>query len=174
MSSTEQTREVVARFFRAFDELDLDGMMDLWGPDSVCNIVGLADLNTPEEFRGWFGEIFRCFPDFGIQVEQEVVNGPEAAVHWQSSGTFSGKGTFEGLHPNGAQIGLRGVDFITVEDGVILSWLSVMNGMDLARQVGTMPARGSIQERSLTHAINTRNAVERRLRSLRRSTTFLG
>ncbi|MDQ2700690.1 MAG: hypothetical protein M3Y23_05110, partial [Actinomycetota bacterium] len=73
-----------------------------------------------------------------------------------------------------AQIGLRGVDLVTVEDDVLQSWVSVMNGLDLARQVGAMPARGSIQERSLAHAINTRNAVERRLRSLRRSTTFLG
>jgi predicted ester cyclase len=64
-------------------------------------------------------------------------------VHWTATGTFTGTGRFEGMAPNGASIELRGLDLLTVRDGMVVDNQAYTNGAELARQLGALPPAGS-------------------------------
>ena len=65
-----------------------------------------------------------------------------AAVRWRAHATFAGPGNFLGFEPNGARIDIEGVDLVRVRDGRIAAIDAYMNGAELARQLGALPAAG--------------------------------
>ena len=86
------------------------------------------------------------------------------AVRWRATGTFDGTGRFEGLVPTGESIDITGFDLLTVRDGQIEHNEAYVNGMELARQLGALPAKDSMQERTMLGAVNLRTKAAARLR----------
>lgn len=164
MSSTRETAEA---YFGAIGRQDLDGMAAAWEPGRKAVMFGMAELLEPEEGVAWFANLFRCFPDFALKVEQILVDGDAAAVHWSATGTFDGEGVFEGLKPTGARIQVDGIDMVTVTDGRLTSLKAAINGMDLGRQLGALPPAGSPQDRLMTAAFNAKTIVAGKIRDLR-------
>jgi predicted ester cyclase len=127
-------------------------------------MVGMQELSVPEGLREWFGALFTACPDFAMEVIDLVVEGEQAAVRWRATGTFDGSGRFEGLVPTGESIDITGFDLLTVRDGLIEHNEAYVNGMDLARQLGALPAQGSMQERAMLGAVNLRTKAATRMR----------
>ncbi|MBN8867940.1 MAG: nuclear transport factor 2 family protein [Solirubrobacterales bacterium] len=160
------TRETTEAYFGAIARQDLDGMAAAWEPGSTAVMFGMAELRQPDDGVAWFGNLFRCFPDFSLKVEKLIVEGDSAAVHWSATGTFDGEGLFEGLKPTGATIAVDGIDIVTVADGRLTSLKASINGMDLGRQVGALPPAGSPQDRIMTGAFNAKTVAVAKLREL--------
>jgi predicted ester cyclase len=99
-----------------------------------------------------------------LEVVDLVVEGEHAAVRWRATGTFDGSGRFEGLVPTGESIDITGFDLLTVRDGQIEHNEAYVNGMELARQLGALPAQDSMQERAMLGAVNLRTKAAARLR----------
>lgn len=158
---------VAREYFEAIDGRDLDAAAALWKPGGTDHLVGLADLRVPGELKQWFGNLFRAFPDFHLEVLTITTSRQNAAVRWRGTGTFNGTARFEGIAPNGASLELEGCDVLTIEDGQIVENFAYMNGTDLARQLGAMPPRGSIAERGLLGAVNARTAASGALERFR-------
>jgi predicted ester cyclase len=165
-ASAEDNARVAADYFAAVGRRDLDAMVAGWEPGGQSHIVGLANLTAPDGVRDWFGELFRAYPDFTMEVEKVVADGEGAAVHWSATATFDGSGTFEGLKPNGAKIAVEGIDVLSIRDGRVASITAVINGLDLARQIGAVPPRGSAADRLMAHAFNAKTAAARRTADL--------
>lgn len=161
------TRETVESYFQSVAERDLEGMLGHWVPGKVGQLVGMADLVIPEGYREWFGGMFAAFPDFELLPRSIVVEGDRAAVHWKATGTFDGEGSFEGFKPNGATIAVEGIDLVKIEDGKIVELVAVLNGLDMARQLGVVPPAGSIPDKALAAAINAKTTLTDKLRELR-------
>ena len=134
-------------------------MVAVWKPGSIDHFYGMAELRVPEDLRAWFGNLFRAFPDFRMEVADMVAYGNKAAVRWTATGTFTGPGKFEGLAATGAEITLEGLDLLTIEDGQIVENRAFSNAMEMARQMGAMPPAGSLGEKAMFGIVNARTAA---------------
>lgn len=166
MATTEATDAgTVARaYFEAVGRRDLDAMTEFYAPGGVGEIYGLVRLEVPESYRAWFGDLFRAFPDFEMEIVEVVAEGEKAAVRWHATGSFSGNGSFEGLAPNGAKVDVQGCDVLTVRDGRIQHNDAYMNGTEMLRQLGALPPAGSAPERAMTGLLNLKTRLLRRVR----------
>jgi len=164
-TGTESTTEQVARaYFDRVKARDPDGMMEFWVPGKGADIHGVAKLVAPEGYRAWFSNLFAAVPDMEFQVEDVITEGDKAAVRWRARGTFTGDARLEGFDANGAEIEMVGVDLVTVEDGKLVDIQAYTNSMDLARQLGAMPAQGSRAEKAMAGAFNLRTRLARALK----------
>jgi len=102
-----------------------------------------------------------------MKVESIIAEDHRASVHWSAHGTFSGTGRFEGLKPNGATVAIEGIDVLEFEDGLISKLTAVLNGAELARQLGAMPPTGSVAEKTMLGAFNLRTSALAKFRDLR-------
>ena len=163
-TETETAREVVAEYFDAIREQDMDRAVTQWKPGSIDHLYGFGDLIAPDGIRDWFNGLFAAVPDFRLEVTSTVAEGSRVAIHWHATGTFDGTRKFQGFTPNGRRVELEGCDLLTVEDGKIVRNDAYSNGMEFGRQIGALPPMGSPQERAMAAAFNTKTALEKRLR----------
>ncbi len=161
------TAETVRTYFEAVGRQDLKTMGEIWGDGKPSRIVGLVELTAPHGVTSWFGDVFRAFPDFALKIEQIVTEGNTAVVHWSAKATFDGTGTFEGLKPNGSRIDIEGMDILEIEVGRIQSLTAVLNGLDLARQLGAVPPAGSTPDKAMAAAFNAKTTIAAKLKELR-------
>jgi predicted ester cyclase len=161
------TSEIAAHYFDCVARQDIDGMIECWRPGSRAVFVGMEELRAPEDYREWFGNLFGCFPDFKLEAQSIIAEGEKASVNWRATGTFDGEGSFEGFRPNGAKIDVEGVDLLTLEDGKIVHIRALLNGLDMARQLGAVPAKGSFADKAMAGAFNAKTAATKKLKSLR-------
>lgn len=167
MSGEAQGSDVerVARgYFDAVGRRDVEAMLSFWQPGTRDVLHGVADLGVPEEARAWFGSLFAAFPDYRFEVLDVLTGGEKAAVRWRATGTFDGRGRFEGLVPNGARVEIEGCDVLTVREGLIVHNDAYLNGVDMGRQLGALPPAGSPPERALYGALNLKTRLLARLR----------
>ena len=104
---TSTSTSVARRYFDALGSHDLDAALACWKPGAVDRLVGQQELVAPDGIRKYFSELFEAFPDFDLEVIDEVVGGDKTAVRWRASGTFAGPGAFQGFNPNGAKIAIK-------------------------------------------------------------------
>ena len=164
-SETAADVERTARdYFARVSARDPDGMMDFWVPGRGANIHGLTELVAPDSYRAWFANLFAAIPDMRFEVEEVVADETRAAVRWRARGTFSGTAKLEGFEPNGTEIEMVGMDLLTIEDGKLVDNQAYTNGMELARQIGTLPPQGSRAEKAMAGAFNVKTRVARALK----------
>ncbi len=167
MATSSQATDAAAvgrAYFEAVGRRDLDAMTAFYEPGGVGEIHGLVRLVAPDSFRVWFGDLFRAFPDFEMQILDVLASGEKVAVHWRITGSFDGSGRFEGLAPNGSRVDVRGCDVLTIRNGRIQHNDAYMNGAEMARQLGALPPAGSLPERAITAALNLKTYLAARLR----------
>jgi glyoxylase-like metal-dependent hydrolase (beta-lactamase superfamily II)/predicted ester cyclase len=153
---------VALAYFAAISRQDLDGLAACWAPDGRDVISGQLDATGPAEVRAYFEELFAAFGDLRFEVLDHVAAGERCAVRWRAAGTFGGPGSFQGLAPTGARIQLEGIDLLQVRDELIVRNDAYVDGMEVARQLGVLPAAGSPPERAMFGAFNARTAALRR------------
>ena len=159
-------KTVARSYFEAVAAHDLEAMIGHWEPGRTGHFHGVADLRVPEDYRQWFGNLFRAFPDFAIEVLDLVGTGELAAVRWRAQGTFSGPARFEGLAATGARIEIEGCDMLTIREERIHDNHVYMNGAELARQLGALPPAGSPVDRGMIAALNAKTAAVEAIRKL--------
>lgn len=153
---------VARAYFETVGRRDLDAMTEFYVPGGVGEIYGLVRLEVPTSYRAWFGDLFRAFPDFALEIVEIVASGEKAAVRWRATGSFRGATKFEGLEPNGARVEIQGCDVLTVRDGRIQRNDAYMNGAEMMRQLGALPPQGSTPERAMTGLLNLKTRLRRR------------
>jgi steroid delta-isomerase-like uncharacterized protein len=115
------------------------------------------EMNAREELVAWFRGLFDAVPDLRMEVEDVAIAGEpgreRATVRWRMTGHFSGA-PYMGIEPTGRAIDLRGMDLIDVEDGRVAANNIYYDQLTFARQVGMLPAAGSLADRLTTGAFN--------------------
>ena len=108
---------------------------ELLSPTSTCEADG-GPLTGPDEFRTRLLEPFlAAFPDVHVTVEDVVSDESRAVVRWTATATHTGPGL--GLTPTGRRVTMRGLSWITVEDGRLgLGW-QYTNIPDVLRSLAT-------------------------------------
>ena len=153
-SKTKTTAEVARSYFEAVGRQDLDAMEAHYDPKGEGPIHGLVHLRQGDNYRPWFENLFRAFPNWTFEVLNLIANEEMAAVEWRATATFNGTAKFEGMEPNGASLDVQGCDVVTVRDGRIVHLDAYSSGTEIARQLGALPPQGSFGERAMTTALN--------------------
>ena len=169
MAAHVRTPEETAReLFAALGAHDLEAVRGHLAADDRQEFVPVGEFASADAVVEFFGAMIAAFPDLDVTVEHVVADAQAAAVRWRLEGTFTGE-PFLGLQPCGRRIRLRGADaMIMVRDGRVYANTIFYDGADFARSVGLLPARGSLVERLLFVAYNTRTRVRRALHLGRR------
>jgi steroid delta-isomerase-like uncharacterized protein len=150
---------VSRRYFEAVRLRDLDAALACWAPGGIDHLAPVGELRVPDEWRAYFVELFAAMPDFEYEVVNLFAQGDQVAVHWRASGHFSGK-PYQGIHANGTHVTTEGADLIKVEDGLIKRLDSYWDDAAIARQIGVLPARDSMQERAFLGLFNTKTRLK--------------
>jgi len=115
------------------------------------------EMHTREEVVAWFRGFFDAMPDLHMEVEDVVVAGEpgreRVTVRWRITGTFSGA-PYLGIQPTGRPVDLHGMDLINVEDGRVAGNNIYYDQLTFARQIGMLPAEGSLGDRLMTGGFN--------------------
>ena len=159
---TSTSASVARRYFDALGGHDLDAALACWRPGAIDRLVGQQELVAPHGIRTYFSGLFEAFPDFKLEVIDEVAGGETTAVRWRAGGTFAGPGTFQGFAPNGEKISIEGCDVVTAssEDDLIVRNDAYIDTGDIARQLGMLPAAGSPAEARLAKVANLRTRIK--------------
>jgi steroid delta-isomerase-like uncharacterized protein len=153
--------DVARAAFEAVSSRDPDGIVEFGAEDYVDDFVAVGQFRGREAIRDFFREVFAAFPDFQMTVDRIVTDDSAAVVQWHLSGTFSGT-PFQGVHPTGRRVELRGVDVMEIAGGLIRRNTIYYDGASFARQIGLLPAQGSRADRSLVAAFNAATKLRRR------------
>ena len=159
--------EVARSYFEAVARQDLDAMESHYDPSGEGPIHGLVHLKQGDNYRPWFDNLFRAFPDWNFEVLNLIANEEMAAVEWRATATFNGTAKFEGMDPNGAKLDVQGCDMVTFKDGKIHQIDAYSSGTEIARQLGALPPQGSAAERGMTAALNLKTRATELIRSRR-------
>jgi hydroxyacylglutathione hydrolase len=162
--STETAR-VAREYFESLGRADSQAPQRFYAPDGRGHIHGVVGPVDADGATAFFDEVFGAFPDWRFEILDVIADCERAAVRWRARGTFAGPGRFLGFEPNGARVDLEGQDMVWVRDGRIARLEAYMNGAELARQLGALPAAGSPADQRLAKAFNLRTRVKRSVAS---------
>lgn len=116
MGETEDTRKLLIAHTAAWNDHDLDRLMDLFSPDCVFEAAGGdeacgATYAGRFEVRAAFADILAQVPDAQWVNGRHSVLGPDYGVsEWRMLGTFD----------DGRRLEVDGCDFLTVVEGQIV------------------------------------------------------
>jgi glyoxylase-like metal-dependent hydrolase (beta-lactamase superfamily II)/predicted ester cyclase len=160
---TSSAATAARRYFDALAAHDLDAALACWRDGGIDRLVGQQELVAPDGIRKYFSELFEAFPDFTLEVIDEVTDNGRTAVRWRAGGTFAGPGTFQGFQANGAKIAIEGCDVVTESGDLIDRNDAYIDTGDIARQLGMLPPAGSAAEARLTGLANIRTKLGARI-----------
>jgi len=137
--SEQETRKVAERLIR-----------EVWSVDGDIDVADelLADdyvIQGQQEESPWpptkEGEkqqaaAFRSALGIRSQVQDVLVDGDQAAVHWRTSGTH--KGEFFGMPPTGKSFTIHGVSLLRVQDGKVVENRTIADMFSLMQQLGVV------------------------------------
>jgi steroid delta-isomerase-like uncharacterized protein len=144
-------RAFAERYAAAWNERDVDAMAGLLTADIVWSdpALPMPALGIPA-VQEFMRASFRTFPDLQFSEPDPphfTVDGELVAWAWRMEGTMSGPADPPGFAPTGRKMRVDGVDLWTIHDGRIARYRAFYDALDLARQLGIMPASGSRAER---------------------------
>ncbi len=132
-------KEVIDRYFAAWNEGRLDAFADIFGPGgSYLDPMTGGPIGAPH-LAGYASGLKQAFPDLRFEAGS-LIGGPGGlyAVQWRMLGT--NHGSLGGRPPTGKPIDIPGADFFHVVDGRLATVVGHFDSAAVPRQLGLMPA----------------------------------
>jgi steroid delta-isomerase-like uncharacterized protein len=131
--------EFIDRYNRAWNDHDVDAIVQMHTPNSVFENHTTGDLNVGREAIGEaIRGIFTVFPDLRFETRRRYIRDDLVVQEWTARGTHLGKMNRSGLEvePTGKSVEYRGMDVIPIEDGLVARKDVYSDGVTLLRQLG--------------------------------------
>lgn len=113
------------------------------------NPVLAAPEHGRDSLRAFAEDMMRAFPDLRI-VNREpcfALNEPRLLLPYRLSGTMSGPLDSMRMAPTGRSVGVDAVDEYVFRGELACGIYTYLDAFDMGRQLGSLPARGSLPER---------------------------
>ncbi|MGE5407386.1 MAG: ester cyclase [Syntrophothermus sp.] len=156
-SPVDIAREV---FETVLNQRDAEALRPYWADDLVEELP-TGTYRGPDEMARYFAETFAALPDFHIEPERIAGEGETVFVKWRLTGTFRGA-PWQGIEPTGDRIELTGMDCFTLREGKVVHNIVVFDQGSFGRQIGMLPAKDSVGERTMRAAFNVRTKLKHR------------
>jgi steroid delta-isomerase-like uncharacterized protein len=135
----QDLRDFIDRYNDAWNDHDVDAILELHADDSVFENHTTGDVNVGKEAIGSaIRGIFTVFPDLTFETRRSYVRDNLVVQEWTARGTHLGKMNRAGLEvePTGKQVEYRGMDVIPIEGGLVARKDVYSDGVTLLRQLG--------------------------------------
>jgi steroid delta-isomerase-like uncharacterized protein len=132
-------QEFIDRYNAAWNDHDVDAIVEMHTDDSVFENHTTGDLNVGKEaIAKAIGGIFTVFPDLRFETRRAYIRENLVVQEWTARGTHLGKMTRAGLEvePTGKKVEYRGMDVIPIDDGKVARKDVYSDGVTLLRQLG--------------------------------------
>lgn len=154
------------RYLAAWNSHEPDRLLALMSEDIVYDDTAWPTrMIGHDDVRAFLTTTWRAFPDLRFeQVEPPYFmhGAPNVAYRWRGTATFTGPLDPPGFAPTGRAIAFEGVDFHEYAGGRLTRLQIDFDLMDLSRQAGLMPARGSRAERAMAAVQRASQRARRR------------
>ncbi|HXO29009.1 MAG TPA: ester cyclase [Thermoanaerobaculia bacterium] len=141
---TVSPREFVHAWFQQiWNEGDDKAIDRLMAPEAMFHGLPSPDgrpIVGPAEFKPFFEDFRRAFPDIHVRVERIVTEGEMVAAHCHVTGAHLGPGPGPGIEPTSARIDFWGMCMARVRDGQIQEGWNSFDFLSLYQQIGLVPA----------------------------------
>jgi steroid delta-isomerase-like uncharacterized protein len=155
-------RDFAERWVAAWNSHDAQRILDLCTPDIVWIDPALPEPSRGrEEARTFIDSTWRAFPDLVFTPVGEPyvqLEGHDAALLWDVTGTMTGPMEPPGFAPTGARIKGRGMDLYGFEGELLAEYTTVYDLSAWMRVMGLLPEPGSRFEKVGTFAPDGRAA----------------
>jgi steroid delta-isomerase-like uncharacterized protein len=132
-------QELIERYNAAWNDHDVDAILEMHTEDSVFENHTTGDLNVGKEAIGEaIRGIFTVFPDLTFETRRRYIRDDLVVQEWTARGTHLGKMNRAGLavEPTGRTVEYRGMDVIPFQDGKVARKDVYSDGITLLRQLG--------------------------------------
>ena len=132
---TEDNKAIVRRFYKAFEENDLDALSEVLAPDLVA--YNLNPQNREEHLqgiRGWNG----IFSENHFEIVDQIAERDRVATYVILRCIHS-KASYQGVPPSGKQIEAGAVTLERIKDGKIVERRVYSDRLGMMRQLGLIP-----------------------------------
>ncbi len=133
--TTEEIKAIVRRFYKAFEDNDLEALKEVLAPDLVA--YNLNPQNRDEHLqgiRGWNA----IFSENHFEILDQIAEGDRVVSHVILRSTHS-KANFQGISPSGKQIETPALTMERIKDGKIVERRVYSDRLGMMRQLGLLP-----------------------------------
>ena len=133
-------RELVTRFYEAFDAGDADAVLSVFSDELETTDPGMGTVHGHGPFREYIETLKRAVPDARAVIEGIYDDGDVVVVEGRFAGTFTGPlASPDGdIDPTGATVDLRFADVSRARNGKIVSYHTYYDQLGLLTQLGIM------------------------------------
>jgi steroid delta-isomerase-like uncharacterized protein len=154
------------RYLDAWNAHDPDEVASLCTEDVVWTDPSLAaPAHGHAGVSAFVKATARTFPDFHVEESEPPLlsaTEPRALSRYHMSATMLGDWKASDFAATGAHISVVGVDEWTFRDELMCRYASYYDTLDMARQLGILPAAGSTIERGMTSLQHVQARMQRR------------
>jgi steroid delta-isomerase-like uncharacterized protein len=138
--SRERLEEAIERYNQAWNDHDLDAIMEMHAPDMVFENHTAGESAQGEEVRGHIGSIFESWPDIAFEGRRTYVREGLVVQEWTATATHANTMRRGELvaEPTGKRIEWKGLDVIPFEDGLIKRKTVYSDSVSILRQLGLL------------------------------------
>jgi steroid delta-isomerase-like uncharacterized protein len=137
--TTEQNKNLVRRFYKAFEANDGSALTDVLAPDLVAYSHGSPTPQNREEHVKGIQMWNEAFRDTRFTIEEQIAEGDMVATRVTMRSTHSG-GEFQGVPPTGKQVETAGISIEQIQDGKIVARRVYSDWVGLMQQLGIAPS----------------------------------
>ena len=154
------------RWLAAWNAHDVEGIVALCTDDVRCNEPALPrPLHGREGMRSFAGATFTAFPDVRIEeLEPPYVSeaAGKALSPYRFVATMTGPWEHADIAPTGAAVDFVGIDEWVFRGELLSRYDTHYDSLDVARQLGLLPAVGSRPDRLLSRFQHVGAGIQRR------------
>ena len=134
--SLEQNKEIVLKFYEAFDQQDVEQGLKLMSTDIVARGLDRNPIQGYDAVMQYGAMMFAAFPDGRHILEEVIAEGDKVVTRGIFKGTHKGK--LMGISPTGKQVTFPVIHIDLVENGKIVEHWGQGDIQGLMQQLGIM------------------------------------
>lgn len=136
--TAEAARAAWSRFAAAWEDGDLAAIDELFAADLTYHVPPFPDLDRAG-LRDFVAAFRAGFPEFGVDVHEDVVSGTTTVHRWSCRGVFSGRTPLLPVEPTGNTTTAVGALLFHWTDGTITEAWHFGDWMGWLTQAGVLP-----------------------------------
>jgi steroid delta-isomerase-like uncharacterized protein len=154
------------RYLEAWNSLDADGVAAMCTDDVIWDDPGLPEsAHGRDGVRAFVRATAHTFPDFHVEELGRPYISPEeprVLSRYRMTGTMLGPWEYTNLAATGRRIDVLGVDEWTFRGELMSRYQTYYDSLDMARQLGILPAAGSAADRAMAELQHLQARFQRR------------
>lgn len=137
---TDSVKTVARQFIQTWSINRLHLVDELASPDLTVFYTHFSEpIRSADSFKAMLSQVYRCFPDIAVEVDEIVAEANQAVVSWKYRATHQ-SGEMFGVQPTGQSVEVAGMTRYRIANGKVQSERGVVDTFSLMVQLGAVPS----------------------------------